>query len=49
MKDCSNYTVVIIGLTILSFVLWIQWYYFQQRYKYLKNRQFPEAIVIEEP
>ena len=46
MNDCS---LAIIGFSMLSFCLWIQCYHYQQRYKYLKNRQFPEAIVIEEP
>jgi len=48
MEDCSNLAVVIIGFSILTFVLWIQCYYYKERYKHLKNGHFPEAIVIEE-
>ena len=50
--NCSNFLpleLVILMFSILTFVLWIKCYYYKQRYQHLKNRQFPEAIVIEEP
>ena len=50
--NCSNFLpleLVILVFSILTFVLWIQCYYYKQRYQHLKNGNFPEAIVIEEP
>ena len=45
--ECSNVLLIIISFSILTLLLWIQCFYYQQKYKKLKNRNFPEAIVIE--